>query len=86
MQTITATTSKDAIVLPASALRTDAEGNPYVFLLDGEDRISKITVVVGADDGHEIEVVAGLTGTERVVDSFVGSIEEGQVVEVVRGE
>ena len=84
--TITATTSKDAIVLPASALRTDAEGNPYVFLLDEEDRISKITVVVGADDGHEIEVVAGLTGTERVVDAFVGSIEEGQVVEVVRGE
>ena len=84
--TIIATTSKDAIVLPASALRTDAEGNPYVFLLDEQDRIVKKHVVVGADDGHEIEVVTGLAGTERVVDAFVGSIEEGQVVEVVRSE
>ena len=84
--TIIATTSKDAIVLPASALRTDAEGNPYVFLLDEEDRIVKTHIVVGADDGHEIEVVTGLAGTERVVDAFVGSIEEGQVVEVVRSE
>ncbi|MEO2001075.1 MAG: efflux RND transporter periplasmic adaptor subunit [Pirellulales bacterium] len=84
--TIIATTSKDAIVLPASALRADAEGNPYVFLLDDQDRIVKKHVVVGADDGHEIEVVTGLVGTERVVDAFVGSIEEGQVVEVVRSE
>jgi RND family efflux transporter MFP subunit len=84
--TIIATTSKDAIVLPASALRTDAEGNPYVFLLNEEDRIVKKHIVVGADDGHEIEVVTGLVGTERVVDAFVGSIEEGQVVEVVRSE
>ena len=84
--TIIATTSKDAIVLPASALRTDAEGNPYVFLLDEEKRIVKKQIVVGADDGHEIEVVTGLAGTERVVDAFVGSIEEGQVVEVVRSE
>ena len=84
--TIIATTSKDAIVLPASALRTDAEGNPYVFLLDEEKRIVKKQIVVGADDGHEIEVVTGLVGTERVVDAFVGSIEEGQIVEVVRSE
>ena len=84
--TIIATTSKDAIVLPASALRTDAEGNPYVFLLDEEKRIVKKQIVVGADDGHEIEVVTGLAGTERVVDAFVGSIEEGQIVEVVRSE
>ena len=84
--TIIAATSKDAIVLPASALRADAEGNPYVFLLDEEDRIVKKQVVVGADDGHEIEVVTGLAGTERVVDAFVGSIEEGQVVEVGRSE
>ncbi|HBU38773.1 MAG TPA: hypothetical protein DEB70_13360 [Planctomycetaceae bacterium] len=84
--TIIAATSKDAIVLPASALRSDAEGNPYVYLLDEEDRIVKKQVVVGADDGHEIEVVTGLAGTERVVDAFVGSIEEGQVVEVVRSE
>lgn len=82
--TITASTSRNAIVLPASALRTDAAGEPYVFLLDKENRITKQVVTVGADDGHEIEVVSGLVGTERVVDAFVGSMEEGQVVEVVQ--
>ena len=84
--TITATISRNAIVLPASALRTDAVGEPYVFLLDKENRITKQVVTVGADDGHEIEVVSGLVGSERVVDAFVGSVEEGQVVEVVRSE
>lgn len=84
--TITVTTSKDAIVLPASALRTDSVGEPYVFLLDKENKIIKQIVIVGADDGHEIEVISGLSGTEQVVDAFVGSIEEGQVVEVVRSE
>ncbi len=84
--TITATISRNAIVLPASALRTDAVGEPYVFLLDKENRITKQVVTVGADDGHEIEVVSGLAGSERVVDAFVGSVEEGQVVEVVRSE
>jgi RND family efflux transporter MFP subunit len=84
--TITASTSRNAIVLPASALRTDAAGEPYVFLLDKENRITKHIVTVGADDGHEIEVVSGLVGTERVVDAFVGSMEEGQVVEVVQSE
>jgi hypothetical protein len=57
-----------------------------VFLLDKENRITKQVVTVGADDGHEIEVVSGLVGTERVVDAFVGSMEEGQVVEVVQSE
>jgi HlyD family secretion protein len=84
--TITATISRNAIVLPASALRTDAVGEPYVLLLDKENRITKQVVTVGADDGHEIEVVSGLVGSERVVDAFVGSVEEGQVVEVVRSE
>lgn len=84
--TITTKTSKNAIVLPASALRTDAEGTPFVFLLDQENRITKQSVVVGADDGHEIEVVSGLTGNEQVVDAFVGSIEQGQAVEVVRSK
>ena len=73
-------------VLPASALRTDSVGEPYVFLLDKENKIIKQIVIVGADDGHEIEVISGLSGTEQVVDAFVGSIEEGQVVEVVRSE
>ena len=82
--TIATTTSENAIVLPASALRTDAEGTPFVFLLDEENQITKQAVGVGADDGHEIEVVSGLVGNERVVDAFVGSIEQGQVVEVVQ--
>ena len=75
----------DAVV-PAEAMElvprpADASTGPQQRITFGREGL-----VVGADDGHEIEVVAGLTGTERVVDAFVGSIEEGQVVEVVRGE
>lgn len=82
--TITTTVRTDAHVLPASALRSDAEGHSYVFVLNTENAVTKTPVVIGSDDGREIEILSGLDGTERVVDAFVGSIEQGQQVEIVQ--
>ena len=82
--TITARVQADALVLPASAVRMSSVGEPHVLVLDAESRVSRVPVVIGADDGREIEIVDGLTGNEQVVDAVVGTIESGQQVEVVR--
>jgi RND family efflux transporter MFP subunit len=81
--TITARIQADALVLPASAVRMSSVGEPHVLVLDAENRVSRVPVVIGADDGREIEIVEGLTGDERVVDAVVGTIEPGQQVEVI---
>lgn len=81
--TITARVKPDALVLPASAVRVAADGEPHVLLLDAENRVSRVSVSIGADDGREIEIIEGLVGDEQVIDAVVGSIEPGQQVEVV---
>lgn len=81
--TITAEVRPDALVLPASAVRMTTDGEPHVFVLTADSRISRVEVTLGADDGREIEIVSGLAGDERVVDAVVGSVEPGQRVDVI---
>lgn len=81
--TITARVQPDALVLPASAVRVATDGTPHVFLLDLENRVTRVAISIGADDGREIEITEGLSGDEQVIDAVVGSIEAGQQVEVV---
>lgn len=81
--TITALVRKDSLVLPASAVRTDATGAAHVLTLSDDDEVEQQPISIGADTGREIEVVEGLAGGERVIDAFVGTIKPGQKVMVV---
>ena len=81
--TITTQIEAAALVLPASAIRTDPAGAAHVLVVDAAGAAQQVAVTTGADDGKEIQVVAGLSGDEQVIDSFVGSIQVGQQVEVV---
>ena len=81
--TITTQVETAALVLPASAIRTDSAGAAHVLIVDETGAAQQVAVTIGADDGKEIQLVAGLSGDEQVIDSFVGSIQVGQQVEVV---
>ena len=72
----------DSLVLPASAVRYDETGRSYVYVIDPDDRVQVVDVTVGLDDGLVIEITAGLTGTERVVDAMLGRLKPGQKVRV----
>lgn len=81
--TITTSLDVNALVLPASAIRTDAAGATSVLILDEAGLAQQVAVTIGVDDGQELQVVAGLAGDEQIIDAFVGSIQPGQRVEVV---
>lgn len=58
---------------------SDAEGNRFVWVVDGENRAKKIEVKVGEDRDGRTEILEGLSGRERVVVSPTGMIDGGPV-------
>jgi RND family efflux transporter MFP subunit len=65
-------------VIPASSLVERAEG-PQVVTLDGS-KIKYISIKLGDDLGKEIEVVAGLSGKEKIVDNPSDTLRDGMSV------
>lgn len=72
----------DCLVLPAGAVRYDAEGRSYVFVVGEDNTVSVVDVSTGLDDGHTIEITEGLSGNERVADAMRARLKPGQQVRV----
>ena len=70
-------------VLPARAVRFDATGNAFVYVIDNEDVVSISEVQIGADDGKMIEVTDGLDNDQRVIDAHLKRFVDGQKVSVL---
>jgi RND family efflux transporter MFP subunit len=81
---ITLESRPDALALPASAVRFTEDGSAYVYVISADNAAHRRPVSVGFDDGNFIEISAGLSGDDRVVDGRVGALEEGEQVQVVR--
>ena len=76
----------DVLSLPSPALIQDSghgEGSVYVAR-DG--KAHKTTVRVGRDNGLVVEILAGLSENDRVIVSYSGSIEDGEVIEATPAE
>lgn len=80
--TITLAPPADTVTLPANAVRFDAEGNSYVYVVDTSNQITITEVQTGLDSGEHIEITAGLNGDERVVGPLLGRLKPGQTVRV----
>jgi RND family efflux transporter MFP subunit len=72
----------DQVALPAGAVRFDKKGRSYVYVVDSESTIHVVDVVTGVDDGHQIEIISGLTGQENVVGPLLHRLSDGQMVNV----
>ncbi len=69
----------DLPLLPESAVLSDAKGN-YVYLIDGSSHVVRRDVKVGDVDERGVTVLAGLSGTERVVASAGAFLNPGDRV------
>jgi RND family efflux transporter MFP subunit len=74
-------TDKASFKLPVNAVMFRTEG-VRVALLDANDRVTLHPITLGRDYGNAVEVVAGLTGSERIIVNPPDSIENGQTVRV----
>ena len=67
--------------LPVNAVMFRTEG-VQVALVDGNGRVTLHPITLGRDYGNAVEVVAGLTGSERIIVNPPDSIENGEIVRV----
>ncbi len=70
-----------AILVPASALLFRAEG-PRIATVDASNKVTLAPVTLGRDYGTQVEVIAGLKPTDRIIDSPPDAILEGQTVRI----
>jgi multidrug efflux pump subunit AcrA (membrane-fusion protein) len=70
-----------AIVIPARTLAILNKG-PHVVTLEPDGTIRHRPVTLGRDFGAEIEVAAGLTGTEKLIANPSDTFKDGQAVRV----
>ncbi|MGE9549642.1 MdtA/MuxA family multidrug efflux RND transporter periplasmic adaptor subunit [Erwinia amylovora] len=75
-------TLQDAIVIPAAALQMGNEGN-FVWVVNGENKVSKKLVTTGLQDSQKVIIEAGLDAGDNVVTDGIDRLTEGAKVEVV---
>jgi multidrug efflux pump subunit AcrA (membrane-fusion protein) len=68
--------------IPDSSLITDANGT-RVALVTSDNKIHFQTVTVGTDYGKEMDITAGLTGTETIVGNPTAALQEGMSVQTI---
>jgi multidrug efflux pump subunit AcrA (membrane-fusion protein) len=69
--------------VPVNALLFRAEG-PRAAVVGADGKVRLKPVTIGRDYGTEIEILGGLDPTEMIVLNPSDSLEEGQVVNVVK--
>lgn len=68
--------------VPANALVARPAGN-FVYIIGDDNKIAERKVTLGRELGAEVELVLGLSGTERVVTNPPESITDGETVRLV---
>ncbi|MBL3598738.1 MAG: HlyD family efflux transporter periplasmic adaptor subunit [gamma proteobacterium endosymbiont of Lamellibrachia anaximandri] len=73
--------SQDTLILPRFSVLQAADGSHYVFLIEG-NRLKRRMVKLGLRNDRQLEIVAGLSGGQRVVSVPDAEMEDGQSVRV----
>jgi RND family efflux transporter MFP subunit len=74
-------TDPNLVRIPSTALVTGNQGT-QVAVLDGNDKVVLKTVQLGRDLGDSVEVIAGLTPSDRIVDNPPETLAAGDAVHV----
>jgi RND family efflux transporter MFP subunit len=71
-----------AFRIPSSAMVGKTAGEKGSVRVVRNDKAYLVQVCLGADNGSEVEVLSGLTATDRIIVRASGTIDEGTVVSV----
>jgi HlyD family secretion protein len=66
-------------LLPEAAVQSDARGD-YVFIVSADNKVERRAVTVGVVNNEGVPILAGLTGTERVVRNAGAFLNAGDVI------
>jgi cobalt-zinc-cadmium efflux system membrane fusion protein len=65
--TVQAATIQNALTVPAAAVLRDAENQPFVYVVDQNNKIARRAVTLGESTGGNTQLNSGVTTGERVV-------------------
>ena len=73
--------NKNAIVVPTGVIQEDAQGNKFVFTVEGSNGKSgnakKVSVTLGQSSDNVTEILSGLNATDIIVTEGVNTISNG---------
>jgi len=73
----------NAVTLPASAVIYRSDGT-LAAVVDAQGRVKLHQVRIGRDSGDKLEIVAGLTAADQVIDSPPDAIQNGDRVQIAK--
>jgi multidrug efflux system membrane fusion protein len=80
---LTVETLQGVVLAPAAAVQRGAKG-PFVYALDGDDKVAVRPVRLGPSDGERAVIESGLEPGQRVVVEGVDRLRDGAKVVVTR--
>lgn len=72
-----------AAALPETAVSFDSEGKASVLAVDGNGRVSRVSITAGRKQGGMVEIVSGLENGRAVVRRASAFVNEGDTVKAV---
>lgn len=78
-------TNEDAILIPQSVISENAEGEQYVYVVNGQDGnneavAKRVIIKTGRPQNDLIEVLDGLDDTSEIISEGARSVQDGQEV------
>lgn len=82
-------TNENAILIPQSVISENSAGEQYIYVADkgnGESRAiaRKLIVTTGRTDSDQVEILAGLSAGDLVIEEGARSVREGQEVRIIQ--
>jgi RND family efflux transporter MFP subunit len=83
---ITGRTATKAVKIPLSAILTGEDGSKSVMVVGTDSVAHKKAVQLGINDGEDIQITEGLTGSETVITTGGYGLDDGTKVKVGKPE
>lgn len=73
---------QDVLALPRAAIVIH-DKRTFCLSVDEQGQVVQLPVQLGIQVGAEVEILSGLSGTERIITANVGGFRQGQIVQAV---
>lgn len=78
--TINVQTSNSPVTVPREAIFYDPKKNPYVFVVDSQNKVHQTPVTLGMNNAVSYEITSGLQPGEKVVTLAYNPLKDGEIV------
>ena len=75
-------TAKNALLIPAEALQTAADGSKFAMVIGSDNAAHKHVVTVGIQSAQEAQILSGLTAKDKVITTGGYALDDGTKVKI----